>query len=109
MPLFRSLIAISPQIHCQPDVRVSQNIEVINRLGLHARACASLVKTTAEFDVQVEVQAGNHVCDGKSIMGLMMLAATQGTLIRVTADGDDAQAAINQIEALFANRFGEDE
>ncbi len=74
-----------------------------------ARACARLVKTTAEFDAQVEVRAGDHVCDGKSIMGLMMLAATQGTHICVTADGDDAQTAINQIRALFANRFGEDE
>ena len=90
-------------------MKVSQNIEVINRLGLHARACASLVNTTAGFDARVEVQTGDHVCDGKSIMGLMMLAATQGTRIRVTADGDDAQAAINQIKALFANCFGEDE
>ena len=49
------------------------------------------------------------MCDGKSIVGLMMLAVTQGTHICVTADGDDAQTAINQIKALFANRFGEDE
>ena len=90
-------------------MKVSQNVEVINRLGLHARACASLVKITADFDVQIQVRAGDHVCDGKSIMGLMMLAATQGTHLRVTADGDDAQAAINQIKALFANRFGEGE
>ena len=90
-------------------MKVSQSVEVINRLGLHARACASLVKTTIKFDARVEVQVGDHVCDGKSIMGLMMLAATQGTHICVTADGDDAQAAVNQIKALFANRFGEDE
>ena len=90
-------------------MKVSQNVEVINRLGLHARACARLVKTTTEFDAQVEVRAGDHVGDGKSIMGLMMLAATQGTHICVTADGDDAQTAIDQIKALFANRFGEDE
>ncbi len=90
-------------------MKVSQNVEVINRLGLHARACASLVKTTAEFDARVEMRAGDHVCDGKSIMGLMMLAATQGTYICVTADGDDAEAAVNQIKALFASRFGEDE
>jgi len=90
-------------------MKVSQNVEVVNRLGLHARACASLVKTTAEFDARVEVRAGDHVCDGKSIMGLMMLAATQGTYICVTADGDDAQAAVKQIKELFANRFGEDE
>ena len=109
MPLLRLPIAISTRIHCQPDVKVSQNIEVINRLGLHARACASLVKTTAAFDAQVEVRTGDHVCNGKSIMGLMMLAATQGTHICVIADGDDAQAAIDEIKALFANRFGEDE
>ena len=90
-------------------MKVSQSVEVINRLGLHARACASLVKTTIKFDARVEVQVGDHVCDGKSIMGLMMLAATQGTHICVTADGDDAQAAVNQIKALFANGFGEDE
>ena len=90
-------------------MKVSQNIEVINRLGLHARACASLVKITTDFNARIEVRAGDHMCDGKSIMGLMMLAATQGTHICVTADGDDAQSAINQIKALFANRFGEDE
>ena len=90
-------------------MKVSQNVEVINRLGLHARACARLVKTTAEFDARVEVRAGDHVCDGKSIMGLMMLAATQGTHIRVTAHGDDAQQAIDRIKALFAHRFGADE
>ena len=90
-------------------MKVSQNVEVINRLGLHARACACLVKTTTEFDAQVEVRSGDHICDGKSIMGLMMLAATQGTHIRVTADGNDAQAAVDQIKALFTNRFGEDE
>ena len=90
-------------------MKVSQSVEVINRLGLHARACASLVKTTAEFDARGEVRAGDHVCDGKSIMGLMMLAATQGTHICVTADGNDAEAAVNQIKALFASRFGEDE
>ena len=90
-------------------MKVSQTIEVINRLGLHARACANLVKTTVEFDAQVEVRVGDHVCDGKSIMGLMMLAATQGTHICVTADGDDAQSAIDQIKTLFANRFGEEE
>ena len=84
-------------------------MEVINRLGLHARACASLVKTTAGFNARIEVRTEDHVCDGKSIMGLMMLAATQGTHICVPADGDDAQPAINQIKALFANRFGEDE
>ena len=109
MPLFRSPIGISPRSHYLADVKVSQTIEVINRLGLHARACANLVKTTVEFDAQVEVRVGDHVCDGKSIMGLMMLAATQGTHICVTADGEDAQTAIDQIKALFANRFGEDE
>ena len=89
-------------------MKVSQNVEVINRLGLHARACARLVKTTAEFDAQVEVRAGAHDCDGKSLMGLMMLPATQCTHICVTADGDDAQTGIKQVKALFATRFGED-
>ena len=94
-------------------MKLKRKIEVINKLGLHARACAILVKTVTKFNSRVELQAGgpscDQSCDGKSIMGLMMLAATQGTHISVTTEGDDADAAMDQIVALFANRFGEDE
>ena len=90
-------------------MKVSQNIEVINRLGLHARACASLVKTASEFDAQVEVRVGDHVCDGKSIMGLMMLAAGKGSKLKIRAEGptETGEEMLDQMSALFDRRFEE--
>ena len=82
---------------------------ISNPLGIHARPAALIVQAAARFKSESYFSKAEVArVNGKSIMGLMMLAATQGTHIRVTADGGDAQAAIDQIKALFAHRFGED-
>ncbi len=85
-----------------------KEFEIVNRLGLHARAAAQLVQTANRFrsDIQVEKE-GNEV-NGKSIMGLLMLAAPQGSKISVSASGDDAEEALSVIGELIENGFGED-
>ncbi len=86
---------------------ISRDIEIINRLGLHARAAAKLVDCAARFSSQLSLtKAGNKV-DAKSIMSVMMLAAGQGTVLTLTADGKDEQAAIDALAALINNRFDE--
>ncbi len=87
----------------------SYEVEVINKLGLHARAAAKLVKLAAGFESRIRLGYRGQVVDAKSIMGIMMLAAAQGARIEVDIEGADAEAAAGQIERLFANRFGEEE
>ncbi|MDF1561613.1 MAG: HPr family phosphocarrier protein [Deltaproteobacteria bacterium] len=82
--------------------------DVINKLGLHARAAATLVKETNRFESEVFlIRDGNEV-NGKSIMGVLTLAAAQGTSVEVRCEGSDAQAALSAIEAVFRSGFGED-
>ena len=81
---------------------------IINKRGLHARAAARFVKVTEQFDVQVEVGKDGETVSGTSILGLMMLAASSGTSIRVSADGPDAAAALEALTTLVANRFDEE-
>ncbi len=84
-------------------------LTLINKLGLHARAAAGFVKTTAAFGCDVKVSCNGKTVNGKSIMGMMMLAAANGTTIEVATDGPQAEAALDQIEKLILDRFGEDE
>ncbi len=77
-----------------------------NQLGLHARACALFVKTAARFQSQVFVSRDDLEVNGKSIMGVMMLAAEEGSTIRVRADGPDESAAIAALQALVDGKFG---
>jgi phosphocarrier protein len=81
---------------------------IINQRGLHARASAKFVQLASSFDADITVERDGTKVGGTSIMGLMMLAASPGCGIRVTAHGPDAAAAIEAIEALVASRFGED-
>lgn len=92
-----------------PEGGLLQVIPVINRRGLHARASAKFVQTVERFDAQVTVTRSGETVGGRSIMGLLTLGAAQGTTIAVTAAGTDAQACMDAIVALLANRFGEDE
>ncbi len=85
------------------------DIEIINKLGMHARAAAKFVKLASEFSSNIEVERDNQRVNGKSIMGVMMLAAAKGSTITLHADGDDAQRAIDALSELINNRFGEDE
>ncbi|OGT79862.1 MAG: phosphocarrier protein HPr [Gammaproteobacteria bacterium RIFCSPLOWO2_02_FULL_61_13] len=86
-----------------------RSMVLVNKLGLHARAAASFVKTAAAFGCDITVNCNGKDVNGKSIMGVMMLAAAKGSAIEVTADGPGAAAALDRIEALVLDRFGEDE
>jgi phosphocarrier protein len=88
---------------------VEKDIVVINKLGLHARAAAKLVKVSAGFDSSIELQKGGDSVDAKSIMGVLMLAAAQGSELKLVTNGGDAEEAANQIAGLFNNCFGEGE
>ncbi|MCB5174960.1 MULTISPECIES: HPr family phosphocarrier protein [Microvirga] len=92
-----------------PDGVLAREIRIINRRGLHARASAKFVQTVERFDADVTVTRCGETVGGRSIMGLLTLAAAQGTSITVTAKGEDAEACLQAIDDLLANRFGEDE
>src|SRR3989338_3161873 len=79
-----------------------------NKLGLHARPAALFVQTANRFNCEVIVRKGRQKVNGKSIMGIMTLAAGKGVSILVTAIGDDAKLALEEFAKLFANNFGED-
>ncbi len=85
-----------------------KNLIIINKLGLHARASAKLVATASRFGSKIEISREGKSVNGKSIMGVMMLAASKGATIIVSAEGDDEIQAINALEELVNNRFGED-
>jgi phosphocarrier protein len=88
---------------------ISRNIEIINKLGMHARAAAKFVKIASEFGSQVEVERNGQRVNGKSIMGVMMLAAAKGTEIQLHVSGDDAEACVDALQTLIANKFDEGE
>ena len=87
---------------------VRRRFEIANRFGLHARAAALLVQTVAQYETDIVVTKDGQDVNGKSIIGLMMLAAGQGSLIEVTATGRDAAAALEAIATLIADRFNEE-
>lgn len=88
---------------------VTRSLEITNKRGLHARASSKFVKLVEEFDAGIMVAKDGMSVNGTSIMGLMMLAAGPGCCIEVTAEGPDADAALDAIAALLADRFGEGE
>ena len=87
---------------------VQARVVIKNKLGLHARPAMSFVDTANTFVSDIRVKKGEHVVDGKSIMQMMMLAATQGTELQVQAVGPDADAAVTAIRELVARKFDED-
>ena len=88
---------------------VTREVVVRNRLGLHARAAAQFVKTAERFQAEITVGLGRHKVNGKSIMGLLMLAASQGTALTLRAQGEDGSAALQALADLVEARFGERE
>jgi phosphocarrier protein len=88
---------------------ISQPITIINKLGLHARAAAKLVKTAGAFTSQVSLDKAGQEVNGKSIMGVMMLAASQGTELVLKVDGPDEVEAMAALTELINDRFGEGE
>ncbi len=91
-----------------PDALV-RDLMIVNRKGLHARATAKFVQCVEKFDAEIQVARCGDVVGGTSIMGILTLGAGIGTTIRVAAKGAEAQAALDAIAELVANRFGEEE
>jgi phosphocarrier protein len=89
--------------------KVVKKLEIKNKLGLHARAAALLVQTVNKFAAQVQISKDGQSADGRSIMGVLTLAATQGSKVHVEASGEDAERVIKALEKLIDARFNEDE
>lgn len=85
----------------------SQTVVVSNQLGLHARAAARFVQTAGRFTAHIRVARDTRVMDGKSIMGILLLAAARGTTLTISADGPDEAAALAALVALVESGFGE--
>ncbi|PWV61792.1 HPr family phosphocarrier protein [Plasticicumulans acidivorans] len=88
---------------------IHRDVPIVNKLGLHARAAAKFVTLASNFAAQIQVRKGERTINGKSIMGVMMLAAAKGSTITLIADGNDAEEAIERLAQLVAERFGESE
>ncbi len=87
----------------------TRELAIVNKLGLHARAASKFVTVAAQHDADIKVAKDGREVSGKSIMGVMMLAAARGSRIEVHADGEDAEAALDALEELVRARFGEDQ
>jgi phosphocarrier protein len=85
------------------------SVTIINKLGLHARAASKFVNVAKRYASRIEVGSAAKTVDGKSIMSIMLLAASQGTELQLRVDGDDEADALQAILALIADRFGEGE
>ena len=87
----------------------AKKLEIKNKLGLHARAAALLVQTVNRFQAEVKISKDGQVVDARSIMGVLTLAATQGSKIHVEAKGSDAEEALRAVEKLVDKKFFEDD
>ena len=88
---------------------IAKDIEIKNKLGLHARAAAKLVHTAARFKSSIKIKKGDEEVDGKSILGILLLAAGRGSIITVRAEGEDEADAVAAIEQLIDAKFDESE
>jgi phosphocarrier protein HPr len=86
---------------------IEHDIEIKNKLGLHARAAAKLVHCAARFRSDIKIRKGDEEVDGKSILGILLLAAGRGTIITIKANGEDEAAAVEAIEKLIDAKFDE--
>ena len=87
---------------------IAKSVVVLNQLGMHARAAAKFVHLATRFEALVRVSRHGREVDGKSIMGLLLLAASRGSTITITAEGADAEGAVDALAALVESGFGED-
>jgi phosphocarrier protein HPr len=108
--LDRGASLFSPRMSARPaaDQSITKELVVINKLGIHARPAAMFVKTANRFECDIFVEKDGEKVNGKSIMGLMMLAAGPGSRLKVQAEGDDAARALGELEGLLLRRFDED-
>lgn len=90
----------------QPD-KLSKEFKIRNVLGLHARAAAQFVKIASRYRSEIKVLKNSQEVDGKSIMGILMLAAAKGSAVRITTEGEDALEALEELGSLIENKFNE--
>lgn len=88
--------------------KLSKTFTILNEVGLHARPASMIVKLLLQFESEVFIEKDGKKVNGKSIMGILMLAAGKGSRIRVEVDGSDAQKALDAVEQLILSKFGED-
>jgi phosphocarrier protein HPr len=93
---------------CSAESSLERTLSIVNKRGLHARASAKFVHTVERFDADVRVSKDGMTVGGSSIMGLMMLAASPGCTIHVSVSGPDAEAALDALDDLVRDRFGEE-
>ena len=86
---------------------MKKSYEILNKLGLHARAAAQFVKVASSFESDLSISKGDQQVNGRSIMGIMMLAAGQGTIVELEAEGEDAEALLDALGILIEARFNE--
>ena len=86
---------------------IQREVRIVNRLGLHARAAAKLVHTAAKYKSDIKIRKGDEEVDGKSILGILLLAAGRGSVVTIRADGDDERDALDAIEKLIDAKFDE--
>ena len=86
----------------------TREFKILNQYGIHARPAALFVKTTLSFDADITVEKDGNKVSGKSIMGLMTLEASRGSILKVTAKGTDATEMLNKLQVLIENNFDED-
>ncbi len=90
-------------------VMIERRLQIVNKLGLHARAAAKLVRAASGFRSQIVIRKDGNEVDGKSILGVLMLAAAQGTQITLRVTGQDERDAADALQTLIGDRFGEKE
>lgn len=88
---------------------VERDVPIINKLGLHARAAAKFVTLASSYSCDIQLARNQRAVNGKSIMGVMMLAAAKGSTVKIIANGTDEQEALDKLAELVNNRFGESE
>ena len=87
---------------------ISRKLEIKNQYGIHARPAALFVKTASRYDADIVVEKDSNKVSGKSIMGLMTLEASKGSTLTITAEGDDAEDVLDELQALIDSKFDED-
>lgn len=87
--------------------RETQTFEIVNELGLHARAATKLVQLAGKYKSDVQIEKDGQVANAKSVMGVLLLCGAKGTFVKVRAEGPDAPECVQQIGALIADKFGE--
>ncbi len=101
---------LNRKIRSAPDAtgKVEKEVTIVNRLGMHARPAALFVRIASRYRAEIWVEKEGEKINGKSIMGLMMLAAGQGSKLKICCDGTDASQAMAELEQLVAAKFNED-